>query len=266
VVIGVLVAAAIIVAATFGNRPTGPASASGAPGYYPDEDWGEVAVYTVNPDGSLDPEPSGLAAQVWDIFERIATPEFAAEVIYEYRVGDSPSSGTLAYVERGSEPGYWALADNLATSSDTPYLISTLIHEYAHLLLWSPEQFEFADECDRLAFSDGTCALPDAILQDFYERFWVIYGSRAPGPDNDDEDLASRFYSTYSEDFVSEYAATNVAEDAAETFAAFIIEDIPDPLDSAVAAKMAFFAEYPELLEIRDRIRAEFGDQLEWRP
>jgi len=29
---------------------------------------------------------------------------------------------------------------------------------------------------------------------------------------------------------------------------------------------MAFFAEYPELLEIRDRIRAEFGDQLEWRP
>lgn len=265
-VLGGVVATAILIAAFIGNRPASPASTTDGPAYSSDEDWGDVAIYAVQPDGSLDPEPTGRAAEVWRIFERIATPEYAAQVIYEYRVGDAPGSDTLAYVERSDEPGYWALADNLATSSDTPYLIATLIHEYAHLILWSTDEFDIADECELLAFSDGLCAHPDAILQAYHERFWHAYGSAAPGPDNVDSDIAERFYDAHPEDFVSAYAATNVAEDAAETFAAFVIEDIPDPQSSTVAAKLAFFAEYPELLAIRDRIRQEFAGQLEWRP
>lgn len=99
-----------------------------------DDDFGTVTVYSINDDGSLDPEPTGLALEVWQTFERIVTPHFAANVISQYRVGDSDSSDTYAYVYQTFDQRYWVLADNLATSGDHAELVATLVHEYAHIL------------------------------------------------------------------------------------------------------------------------------------
>ena len=60
---------------------------------------------------------------------------------------------------------------------------------------------------------------------------------------------------------MSDYAATNAIEDAAETFMTFVLEDEPTG-DSMVARKIAFFWGYPELVAIRERIRTEFADDL----
>ena len=229
-----------------------------------DEAWGTVEVYDVLDDGTLDPAPvDALAAEIWETFRRVATPDFAAEVIIEYRVGNAPESDMLAYVYQDeSAREYWILAANRGTSTDPATLIPTLIHEYAHILSLGVDQTEPADACPTVETSEG-CAFEDSYLAAFHRAFWAPYGPEAPAPDNDDASVAKAFYAAHAEDFVSDYATTNVVEDLAESFTAFVLE--PRPADEAattVASKIGFFWRYPELETIRERVRAEFSDVL----
>lgn len=225
-----------------------------------DSDFGTVEVYAVLDDGSLEPMADGLAAQVWETFERVATPAFTAEVMAEYRVGDSAESDTLAYVYQTDDPEYWVLAANLATSRDTEQLIATLIHEYAHILTLGTGQVDpGATSCDTLDLDEG-CADPGSLLQAFQEEFWSGYED-APDAANSDSDVAYEFYLAHEEDFVSDYAATNVVEDIAESFMTFVLEDEPAP-GTVTADKLLFFWAEPDLVAIRERIRAEFAEEL----
>ena len=223
-----------------------------------DEDLGVVEVYTVEPDASLSPTGNETTESVWDMFMRIVTPEVAGSVIRDFRVGDSESSDTLAYVLQTDDPEQWTLVVNLAYASDEDLLLSTLIHEYAHILSLSPGQTDpEAWSCDTLQLDEG-CAEPDSALWAFDQEFWAQYGSDAPDPANADADLAYEFYLDHEDDFVSDYAATNVVEDFAESFMTFVLEPEPDN-DTTIAQKLLFFWNRPEYVEMRDHVRAEFG-------
>ena len=226
-----------------------------------DEDFGSVEIYDVLTDGSLEPAASGLTLTVWETFVRVVTPDFAAEVMSQYRVGDAPDSDTLAYVYQDDDPVFWILAANLATSENEADLVATLVHEYAHILtLTSAEMDTHAASCETIELSEG-CALGDSYLFAFEQQFWSGYDEAAPTPDNEDGDAAYEFYLAHEDDFVSDYAATNVVEDIAECFSAFVLEDKPSG-DSVTAQKLDFFWQFPELEAIRERIRAEFEDDL----
>ena len=225
-----------------------------------DEDFGVVDVYTVDADGALDPEAEGLTAEVWRTFSRVATVDFAAEVMAEYRVGDSVDSDTLAYVYQADDPQYWVLAANLATSDDHEQLVATLIHEYAHILtLGTTEVSPETTSCPTLELDEG-CATEESVVLAFQDRFWSQYND-APDPANSDADVAWEFYLEHEDDFVSDYAATNVVEDLAESFMTFVLEDEPSG-DTTIAEKLKFFWAYPEFVAIRDRIRVEFANDL----
>ncbi len=182
-----------------------------------DDDWGAVEIYDVEADGTLDPAPTGLTADVWETFERIVTPEFATATFSEFRVGDSADSDTLAYVYQDDDPEHWVLAANLATSDDRADLVATLVHEYAHVLTLSTDETEPIDgTCPTVETSEG-CAHDDATLWAFQQEFWADYAN-APASDNEDAGVAEEFYQAHEADFVSDYAATNVVEDLAESF------------------------------------------------
>lgn len=223
-----------------------------------DDDFGSVEVYTVLDDGSLDPGASGLAAEVWETFTRVAGAETTAAIMTQFRVGDAPDSDTLAYVYQDDDPQYWVLAANLATSDDPSQLIATLVHEYAHILTLGVDELDLDAASCELQLDEG-CA-DGSILGAFEQEFWSGYPD-APDPANTDADLAYEFYLAHEDDFVSDYAATNVVEDIAESFMTWVIEDDPSGT-SVIAQKMAFFEQYPQLVAERDRIRAEFADDL----
>ena len=234
----------------------GPGDAGG-PVIEEDDDFGTVELYDVLGDGSLSPEASGTTLEVWELFEQIATPEFAGEVVLQYRVGDAPDSDTLAYVYQDDDPDSWILAANLATAEDHDLMVATLIHEYAHILTLSTDEFDEAGTCaDDEEMAEG-CPAPTSAIADFRDRFWAGYVD-APAVDNDDEDVAADFYLAHEDDFVSDYAATNVVEDMAESFMTYVLEEAAEG-DGVVAAKLRFFDEYPELAAIRERIRADLG-------
>ena len=258
---------AVVVLAVVGIVVVGdlsaPRYASGAIAEGPtteDEDFGVVSVYTVDDEGDLDPAADGLTEHVWDTFTRVATDDFVAETMIEYQVGDAPKSDTLAAVFQSDDPEYWVLSANLATSTEDSDLIPTLVHEYAHLLTLDGTQMNpGVKTCRTVELSEG-CALGDSYLWDFEQEFWAEY-SDAPAPDNSDEDVAYEFYLEHEDDFVSDYAATNVVEDLAESFMTFVLEDRPDS-ESTVARKLEFFWQYQEFIEIRERIRTEFQSDL----
>lgn len=220
-----------------------------------DDDFGTVEIYDVLEDGSLSPEASGTTLEVWELFRQIAGPDFAAEVVRQYRVGDAPDSDTLAYVYQDDDPDYWILAANLATADDPDLLVATLIHEYAHILTLSTEEFDATASCPDAGEMSSGCANPTSTIVDFRDRFWAGYDD-APTAGNDDEDVAYEFYLAHEDDFVSDYAATNVVEDLAESFMTYVLEASAEG-DSVVAQKLRFFDEYPELAAIRERIRAD---------
>ncbi|MEQ1737923.1 MAG: hypothetical protein ABL886_16140, partial [Rhodoglobus sp.] len=98
-------------------------------------------------------------------------------------------------------------------------------------------------------------------LAAFRDAFWSGYGDSAPTADNSDADVAWEFYLEHEDDFVSDYAATNVVEDLAESFMTWVIEDAPSGT-STIAAKLAFFDDYPGFVAVRERIRSEFSADL----
>jgi hypothetical protein len=248
-----IVALVALLAACSAPSAAGPATET-------DDDFGTVAVYSVLDDGTLEPEASGLAAEVWHTFTRVATVDFAADVLTEYRVGDASDSDTLAYVYQDDDPTFWVLAANLATSDDHEQLVATLIHEFGHILtLDTNDVSPSATSCTTLELGEG-CAAEDSVVLAFQERFWSRYDD-APDPANADADVAWEFYLEHEDDFVSDYAATNVVEDVAETFMTFVLEDEPSG-QSVVGDKLDFFWGYPEFVAIRERIRAEFAEDL----
>lgn len=237
--------------------PRGTGIDVGDPAIEEDDDFGTVEVYDVLDDGTLSPVAMGPAAEVWDMFLQVATVDFAAEVVLQYRVGDAPESDTLAYVYQDDDPDYWILAANLATADDYDLTVATLIHEYAHILTLSTDEFDPPGTCPAAEEMAEGCPVPGSAIADFRDRFWAAYDD-APDVDNDDEDVAWEFYEAHEEDFVSDYAATNLVEDMAESFMTYVLEDSAEG-DSVVAQKLRFFDDYPELAAIRERIRADLG-------
>lgn len=225
-----------------------------------DEDFGEVVVYDVLEDGSLEPQPEGVTAEVWDLWIRIIGPEAAASSISQFRAGDSDTSDTLAYVYQDTNPQFFTLAVNLATADDEQLMVATLVHEYAHVFSFGPTEFDRkAASCDTFETIEG-CAEPDSYLYAFYDAFWADYTDR-PDLENVDPDIAWEFYLAHEEDFVSDYAATNLGEDFAESFMTFVIEDDWSP-DTPTGAKLEFFTQYPELVELREQMRLGAADEL----
>lgn len=241
------------------GRSDGASSPVGAEVEF-DEDFGEVVVYDVLDDGSLDPKPEGVTAEVWDLWIRLVGADAAASSISQFRVGDSDTSDTLAYVYQDTNPQFFTLAVNLATADDEQLMVATLVHEYAHVFSFGPTEFERkVESCDTFETIEG-CALADSYLYAFYEAFWADYTDR-PDLENVDPDIAWEFYLAHEEDFVSDYAATNLGEDFAESFMTFVIEEEWSP-DTPTGAKLEFFTQYPELVELREQMRAGAADEL----
>lgn len=223
-----------------------------------DGEFALTATYRLTTDGGLDPAPDERAQRVWDEFVRVATAEVVRSDITAYGVGDNAESDTLAYVTSDeNDETRWMLAANLAYADDPELLLSTLVHEYAHLLSLGVNDVDReASTCDT-EWGGAGCLRADADLQVFAERFWSRYAD-APARDNVDAEVAATFSAAHEGDFVSEYAATNVSEDFAETFATYVLE-ADTAGDTAIAEKFAFFADLPEYSSARERIRAEFG-------
>ena len=201
---------------------------------------------------------------------------------------------------------------------ETHVLKRTLVHENAHILTLSASQsdnniMDWPSFCDRL--DDGSinweecdvgeenrtiaqrevacapnyyapnsgCMKDDSYLNKYFQKFWAdIYREYTYGGTKNMSHY--EFYKKYYDRFVTSYAATNPAEDIAESFSAFVLWDdetidnkkkwckaygvnLVDKIrwkwcekiyrdNSMWEEKIRFFYDFPELVEMRDFIRS----------
>lgn len=195
------------------------------------EDPSEHGTTVVLDDESRLSEPVPAAdAAAWDSV--VATvPDKVLGDVSEVRFFTDGPGGDLAAVEpTGDSDGGWRmLLDTTDSDPDDPEFIRTIVHEAFHIVTLDDSAFTAAPEssCPTLYVDEG-CFAEDAVLFDFWSRFWSPQATADP-------------------EFVNSYAETDVVEDAADSFTQFVLSQSRDMF----APKVAMFAERPELVDLR---------------
>jgi hypothetical protein len=220
---------------------------------------------------------------IWNYFAAIIPPA-QRKFLSAYIIFTDGKDNLLASVEQSkNSPDKWNLSVDILDAANPKDLTFTLVHEFGHLLTLNPSQVvpsqaifdhpdskriynEEANACQTY-FSGEGCSNSDSYINSFFDQFWPdIYDEwlKVDGIDDEDSyyDALDNFYEKYQDQFVTDYAPTNVAEDAAESFSFFILK--PKPIDNSIAdQKVLFFYNYPELVQLRSQIGHRLCDQLE---
>ena len=126
------------------------------------------------------------------------------------------------------------------------------VHEYGHVISLNSAQVDIGveqqDESMPSLFYSKEHFAENAYLWAYYEQFWKELSVNS-GTDR---------YREAPEEFVSEYAAGNISEDFAESFAMFVLVKKPDG-DTVADRKVRFFYDYEELVSRRQYIRGNLG-------
>ena len=214
--------------------------------------------YIVNGD-QLSGEPEQQHQEIWAYFARLI-PADAREMVDQFGVFTDGADGTMAWVEplQESDLSSWMLVIDPADAAKPEELTFTLIHEYGHLLTLNQTQLDVSAASCSTYFPQEGCSYENAYVNAFYEKFWVNLLPELQEIENEQDedryyDQLDAFYQKYEDQFVSDYAATNLEEDMAESWAFFVLNQRPDG-DSIAEQKILFYYDYPELVELRGQI------------
>ncbi|TAJ49148.1 MAG: hypothetical protein EPO52_04970 [Herbiconiux sp.] len=219
------------------------------------------------PDGAaLGPSADGVvpdetAQQLWSLFSAVAGDR--VDSLDEFAVYNDPDDTSMASVMRADDPSRWNADVNTAWIDDEAELEHTMVHEVGHILTLSTDQVpETTGACPTVELGEG-CPEPSSLVAGFQSRFWAAYGTAIPADDGADEDEVAAFFREHGsfDTFVSEYAATNMVEDVAESWAECVLSNAPgytfsDATGSSEASqKVRYFDDYPAFAAERTRIR-----------
>lgn len=233
---------------------------------------------TIPKDFQDEQQDLALQQEAWHIFTSLI-PEQNREMVAQFNVFTDGFSNTLAAVDQSEKDlSQWMLEVDVADLKDKDALTYTLVHEYAHLLTLNSSQVtpdtdtykdplnpvlqkEKAADCSTYFVGTG-CTHPDSYMNAFYQRFWFDVNEEWQQVDAlqyGADDLVPyynalyAFYLKHQDRFVDDYAVTHPAEDIAESFTYFVFN--PKPVGNSIRdQKLAFFYEYPELVQLREDI------------
>ena len=187
-------------------------------------------------------DPTDDHLELWDAFV-LVIPEVYLDRFTFFQVLDDEETSGYVYIDEDDDERF-VLALNLIELDEPDELRHTIVHEFAHTVTINAAQIDVRLErggtCPTFELEEG-CSESDSYIFAFYELFYA-----------DGE-------STNMDDFVTEYASENIAEDMAESFTFFILEDEERDGDSIADDKVNFFYNFSELVELRDEIREMIG-------
>ena len=211
---------------------------------------------------------------LWEIY-RTLIPATYRESIKEFDIVTDGYDGMAAHVSPSIDrPKEWILSlDMLDSNVNIEQVMKTLIHETAHVLTLQDTQVPvdtkylqavaeekditpYQEKCDTLFLLEG-CAKRDSYINQFHSLFWRNMESEWQEKQVETSlEAQIQFFKEKHDQFVSEYATTNVAEDIAETFTAFILQDSKKVKESQEIKyqKIAFFYQFPELVKMRAEV------------
>ncbi len=171
----------------------------------------------------------------------------------------------------GRESEEWELyinMDDVTLVSDKKYnqSLQTLVHEAGHTLLTNASQLDFFTQkrdCETLYIDDlRSCAKEDSYydtLSQFWSDDFIEWTEDYENLFEDDQDEAEEeleeYYQKNKEDFITEYAATSISEDAAETIAYYVTESFPTGLLNLAEEKIVSLFDYAEMRILKNTVQ-----------
>lgn len=203
-----------------------------------------LAIYAVsgaNIQDGVDPEH----LDQWVRFNTLIPARYRPEIV-QFQAIDSVATGGIdgTVAPLNDARSQWMLMLDTTGAVELPELDRTMVHEYAHLMTLRLSQVPNGNSnCDTtLSISEG-CPTANSYLAAYTNAFYA-----------DQRDGEAEL--NYSADaFVTEYAATNVVEDIAESFAEWVVHPERWQGDSVADRKVQFFARYSELVSLKADIR-----------
>lgn len=215
-------------------------------------------------------QEESLQNETWNLFAYLI-PKNEREMVQTFGFFTDGPSNTLAYVEPISQEE-WLILYDIQDVEHFGELVYTTLHEFAHILTLNSSQIEIDSElleeyidedyyhaamegCQTYFPGEG-CSFDDSYIYLFYKQFWEAYlYEEWDSIDTEKEEELEKFYLQYEEEFVSDYAATSLEEDIAESFTAFILLE-EQPGVEIWEEKINFFYQFPELVKLRTEILA----------
>jgi hypothetical protein len=175
-----------------------------------------LAKYNINKGEKLEFLEGNNAPEFQSLWQEVAelSPELLSDNYIEKFNIYTEDNDTLAFVIDEDDNQKWEISINLSQfgQSNPKEQKSTLIHELAHIISLNSSQLDRNyEQCDNLKIDEG-CTKTVSYLNKFNNEFWKSKDTK---------------YS--DEGFISEYAATNVAEDFAESFAYNVLSNSINP-------------------------------------
>jgi len=226
--------------------------------------------------------------EIWNIFTKLI-PENQRNVSVFYITTDGVD-GISGGIERDADDiSKWHLFYDISDAYpiefiDDNEIIYTTIHEFGHIVSSGPDQIDVDLELvnfwdsniisekeqnelfqmksklchPKIMVVDG-CAKTNSYINLFYQKFWadIISDWDEIQYIEDDEEFYEQsdlFYEEFQDRFVSIYSSTNIDEDIAESWTAFVLRDKPTG-ETMSEQKIRFFYNFSELVDIREHIR-----------
>ncbi len=179
-------------------------------------------------------------------YDRIANFTF-----YLGRLGDVNTLGRVSYL--ASERNVFDFDLAIDNAYEVPFnselgINYTIAHEFGHVLTLNDGQAsttEFDEEnCNHYFFD--TCFYPNSYLNIFYKDFWV--------PILDEYNNATNYiayYEGHSDEFVSEYAASQPSEDIAETLMMYVLNSVNFTGTTIADQKVKSMNNYTDFQDVR---------------
>lgn len=225
-----------------------------------------IARYQVESDlsiteiSNLQPDHDPTFRQIWDSALRVLPKAVLQQHISQFVIDSDGPEETLAYVTVDEDkPNKWIIAfdDQDYIGPKDKEFIHTTIHEFGHIVFLGMEQLNVSalGSCESYAIDEG-CTLNNSYLNRFFQLFWTnLFNEHQEA--QGDEDAQYQFYEDNANHFVSEYAATDPVEDAAEIFTHFVLREKPTDTLSIVNQKILFMHEIDVLKKLRSTIRGK---------
>ncbi|AJG72471.1 hypothetical protein [Bacillus anthracis] len=222
----------------------------------------------------------GYHEDLWDMYRTLIPAKYRGNIT-EFDLITDGYDGVVAHVMLSIEnPKDWTLSlDTLDSAVNIDEVMKTLIHETAHVLTLGHKQipvdenyikdFEedkdistYRNKCGNLFLQEG-CAKENSYIHQFYNSFWKsIEQEWTEKKVEESEETQIEFFKEKHDEFVSQYGTTNVAEDIADTFTVFILQDSKKVKEGTELKykKIAFFYQFPELVKMRAEVLSGLYD------
>lgn len=195
--------------------------------------------------------------KMWDFVTRLLPLEDRGKITeFEVFHGNGELLGFVTPIDP-SDLSKWRFAlaidaaDQIEDINFKDLFTYVTLHEYGHVITLNNDQINVSyNNCGSSYFTGEGCSDPNSYINRLYNLGWAdIYQEL-------DEENPYALYDKYKDRFVSDYAATNPGEDIAEVFSFFVTNQNAPTGNSIADQKINILYEYPELVELRRKIRA----------